>query len=142
MIVGIGLGSAACQPIRSASAPASVSEADRLVALVNDYRAANGLGGLSVAGDATAKAQQHADDMAAQNRMFHSGSLSSGIDAGWTALGENVGAGGSVEQLQSMFEASRSHNANLLSGSYNQIGIGIAHAADGTMYVTQMFVGR
>jgi uncharacterized protein YkwD len=110
--------------------------------LVNRFRAAHGLAALSQAGDATAKAQHHSDDMAAQGRLFHSSSLSSGIHSGWTALGENVGVGGSVSQVESMFEGSGPHRANLLSGAYNQIGVGLTLGNDGQLYVTEFFVGR
>jgi uncharacterized protein YkwD len=142
VVAGIAIGSAACQPVSPSSAPAGSSEASQLVALVNNYRAANGLAPLSIAGDAMAKAQQHANDMAAQGRMFHSGSLSSDVQPGWSALGENVGGGATVDQLEAMFEQSSSHRANLLSGAYTQIGIGTARAADGTLFVDQFFVGR
>jgi uncharacterized protein YkwD len=150
IVVAVGaitVGAAACEN-KPASAPAAApatngaTESAQLVSLVNQYRAANGLAGLSEAGDATAKAQQHAEDMAAQGRLFHSSSLSSGIQNGWTALGENVGVGGSVDQIQSMFEASSPHRANLLSGSYNQLGVGVARGGDGQLYVTEFFVGR
>jgi uncharacterized protein YkwD len=146
----IGIGSAACQPKRAASAPArpapaqaaSGSEAEQMLSLVNNYRSANGLGALSIAGDANAKAQQHAEEMAAQGRIYHSSSLPSGIQPGWSALGENVGMGGSVGQLESMFEASGPHSKNLLNGAYNQVGVGLARGGDGTLFVTQFFVGR
>ena len=110
--------------------------------VINNYRASNGLGPLALAGDATAKAQQHADDMAGQGNIFHSGSLSDGISDGWTALGENVGVAGSFDQVEGMFQNSSSHRANLLSGSYNQVGIGLAWGGDGQLYVTEDFVGR
>jgi uncharacterized protein YkwD len=145
----IAVGTAACDPTPAAapapppSPAASVSsESAHLVALVNAYRAANGLAGLSEAGDATSKARQHSSDMAAQVRLFHSTSLSSGVQNGWTALGENVGVGGGVDQLESMFEASGPHRANLLNGAYNQIGVGLARGGDGQLYVTEFFVGR
>jgi uncharacterized protein YkwD len=112
-----------------------------MIGLVNKYRAAHGLAPLSVASDATAKAQAHSNDMAAQNRMFHSSSLSSGI-SNWSALGENVGVGGSVSQLEAMFESSSPHSANLLNPDFNQIGVGLATGSDGQLYVTQFFVGR
>jgi uncharacterized protein YkwD len=32
------------------------------------------------------------------------------------------------------------HRANILSPSYNQIGVGVAKAANGTYYWTQMFI--
>ena len=35
---------------------------------------------------------------------------------------------------------SAGHRANILSASYNQIGVGVAKAANGTYYWTQMFI--
>jgi uncharacterized protein YkwD len=153
VVVGvIGIGSAACQPKRAASAPrpaqnaavvtSSGSESAQLLSLVNRFRAANGLPALAQAGDATAKAQQHANEMAASRSLVHSASLPSGIQSGWTALGENVGVGASVSQLEAMFEASGAHRKNMLSGAYNQIGVGVARGGDGQLYVTEFFVGR
>lgn len=118
------------------------SEAAQLLSLVNRYRAAQGLPGLAQAGDAMAKAQQHSQDMAAQGRMYHSSSLSSGISPGWSSLGENVGSGSSVSEIESMFEASSAHRDNLLNASFNQIGVGVARGSDGALYVTESFVGR
>lgn len=145
-VLGITIGAAACDPAPTpAPAPvraSSSSEVDQAIALINDYRAANGLAGLSWAGDAGAKAQQHANEMAASGSVYHSSSLSSGIQSGWRTLGENVGVGGSVSQLQSMFESSSAHRANLLNGAFNQVGVGVAHGGDGRVYVTQFFVGR
>jgi uncharacterized protein YkwD len=144
-IAAIGLGSAACEPqansVRAASTGSS-SEAGQLLSLVNGYRAANGLPGLTPAADATAKAQQHSNDMAGAGSLFHSSSLTSGIAGGWTALGENVGDGGAIAQIESMFEASGPHRANLLNGAYDQIGLGVAHSANGTTFITEIFVAR
>jgi len=126
-----------------APAPANDgSAASQLLSLVNRFRAAHGLPALSSASDAMAKAQQHARDMAAQGRIYHSSSMSSGISGGWTALGENVGMGSSVSQIESMFEGSSQHRANLLNPSFNQIGVGVAQGSDGALYVTEFFVGR
>jgi uncharacterized protein YkwD len=154
VVVGtIGIGSAACQPKRAASAPkpaqnaapiasSAGSESAQLLSLVNRFRAANGLPALAQAGDATAKAQQHANEMAASRSLVHSASLPSGIQSGWTALGENVGVGGSASQLEAMFEGSGAHRKNMLSGAYSQIGVGVARGGDGQIYATEFFVGR
>lgn len=113
-----------------------------MVSLVNAFRSTQGLPSLAPASDATAKAQQHANEMAAAGSIYHSSSLSSGISPGWTAIGENVGVGGSTNQLESMFEASSTHRANMVNQAYNQIGVGAARGADGRLYVTEVFVGR
>lgn len=144
--VAVGIltvGAVACEPAPSSgSSGTSSSEAAQLQSLVNSYRAANGFPTLAQASDATAKAQQHADEMAASLSIYHSSSLSSGISPGWSAIGENVGVGGSVDQLESMFEASGVHRANMLNGAYNQIGVGATRGNDGRLYVTEIFVGR
>lgn len=142
------LGSAACQPRRSASAPTTAqafttsSDADQALSELNGFRAANGLPALVLAGDATAKAQEHSDAMAAQGTLFHSASLSSGIQPGWTLLGENVGVAGSASECQALFEGSGPHRDNMLNGDYDQVGIGATRGGDGRLYVTQFFVAR
>jgi len=138
-------GASACQPRRSLSTTAAYtpsSEADQVLSLLNGYRSANGLPALAVADDATAKAQQHTYDMAAQGALFHSTDLAAGIQPGWSMLGENVGVGSSADQVQAMFEGSGPHRDNMLNGAYDQVGIGVAHGADGRLYVTQFFVAR
>ncbi len=146
-LAGVGLltfGAAACAPGRALSQPTaapSSSEATYLVSLVNNYRAANGLPPLTPAGDAMAKAQSQAGAMAASGSIFHS-DLASGITPGWQAIGENVGSGPNVDVVESSFQASPAHNANLLSGAFNQIGVGVVHAGNGMTYVAEEFVGR
>jgi uncharacterized protein YkwD len=68
--------------------------------------------------------------------------MSSGINSGWSSLGENVGVGGSASQVESMFEGSGPHRANLLNESFTQIGVGVSRGGDGQLYFTQFFVGR
>ena len=144
LVVGLG----ACQLRRPASAPVAAqafapsSEADQALALLNGFRAANGLPALAVAGDATAKAQSHSDEMAAALSLYHSSDLAAGIQPGWTMLGENVGVGSTEDQLIDMFANSAPHRENMLSPAYNQVGIGVAHGSDGRIYVTQFFVAR
>ncbi len=138
----LAIGAAACAPPAAESQPGSQSPAvAQALALVNNYRAVNGLGPLVEAGDAAGKAQLQANAMAAAGAIFHS-DLASGIQPGWRALGENVGYGGSVDQVQAQLQASAPHRANMLSGAYNQMGIGVAVGANGLVYVAQEFVGR
>ena len=144
LVVGAG----ACQLRRSVSAPVAAqavapsSDSDQVLSLLDQFRTANGLPALAVAGDATAKAQQHSDEMAAAANLYHSSDLAAGIQPGWTMLGENVGLGGDAGQIQSMFEASGPHRDNMLNGAYDQVGVGTARGSDGRLYVTQFFVAR
>jgi uncharacterized protein YkwD len=143
-VATIAIGTAACEPNTSPpSGPIATSpEARQLLSLVNNFRAANGLGGLVEAYDGTAKAQAHSDEMAAYKTLFHSSSLSSGIANDWTALGENVGVGQTIPQIESMFETSSPHRANLLNGAFDQIGVGVTRGSDGNLYVTEFFIAR
>lgn len=140
-ILGIGAG---CAAVPTSPTPAAYgsTESSYLVSLVNSTRGSWGLPGLAVANDATWKAQSHAQDMANAGTIFHSSSLSSGLQPGWTAIGENVGSGGSVDAIENAFMGSSQHRANILSGSFDQIGVGIARSANGTVFVCEIFVGR
>ena len=127
-------------PVAQPGIPQSPAVAQGL-ALLNGYRAANGLGPLVEASDAAAKAQWQATVMANAGSIFHS-DLAAGILPGWHAIGENVGYGTSVEQVQSLLQASAPHRANMLSTQFNQVGVGVAVGANGYTYVAQEFVGR
>jgi uncharacterized protein YkwD len=135
---------AGCAPPGAQSQPAVGAESPErayIVTRVNNFRAANGLGPLVEASDAAGKAQLQAIAMASAGTIYHS-DLASGIQPGWTTIGENVGYGTTLDQVESAFEASPPHRANMLSGSFNQIGVGVATGANGFVYVAQEFVGR
>ena len=127
-------------PPPPAAATASPSQAARSLALLNSWRQQNGLPALVVASDAQAKAQQHAQEMAAAGKLWHT-NLQSGVDPSWTTWAENVGAAGSADQVHQMFMASSSHNANMLSPNMTHVGVGAAVGADGNVYICQEFVG-
>ena len=54
-------------------------------------------------------------------------------------LGDNVGNGSSVNQVQSLFLQSAPHRANIL-GDYNRLGIGVLRAENGQIWVTAIFL--
>ncbi|MCM1259211.1 MAG: CAP domain-containing protein [Roseburia sp.] len=60
------------------------------------------------------------------------------------AAGENIaytskGYGVNAKAVSQMWYNSPGHRANMLSGSYGKIGIGIAVADNGDIYYTQLF---
>ncbi len=114
---------------------------NRNLSRINDVRASVGAGGLARAGDLDQKAQVQADKMAKKGRIFHSNSLSSGVNAGWSGIGENVAVAGSIEDAQAALEASAGHYENMTNGSYNEVGIGVS-LKNGNVYVVQVFVAR
>ena len=105
---------------------------------LNADRRAQGLSSLSIQADAQAKAQAWAENLARQNRLYHS-TLSSGIRTRWCSLGENVGYGSSVAQIEDAYMASPGHRANITSTKWN--GVGVGHAKNGTRtYTVQVFI--
>ena len=114
---------------------------DRDFAMVNDLRASVGVGQLARSGQLNTKAQKQADKMAKAGSIFHSKSLSSGVSAGWSNIGENVAMAGSIEDAQHALENSPGHYENMTNGDYTEMGVGVT-VKDGTVYVVQVFVAR
>ncbi|HLV96135.1 MAG TPA: CAP domain-containing protein [Candidatus Acidoferrales bacterium] len=97
-----------------------------------------------------AVARGHSEEMAATGVFSHRGADGSlpmnrvsraGIH--WLATGENIAKAGSVAQAETLFMAEPkfqpNHRGNILDRNYNRVGIGIARAADGSLYITQEF---
>jgi uncharacterized protein YkwD len=104
----------------------------------NADRRAAGLTELLPSPALNAKAQAWAEALAQRGGLVHS-TLTDGAPDGWTKLGENVGKGPSIDAIQRGFMGSPAHRANVLDPSFNWIGTGVATAADGTVYVVQVF---
>jgi uncharacterized protein YkwD len=105
---------------------------------VNAHRTNAGVSTLLPSPDAMVKAQAWADQLVRNGGLSHS-ALSSGMPAGWTKLGENVGRGPSIEAVMQGFLQSPGHRANLLDPAFNWVGTGVSVAPDGTVYVVQVF---
>jgi uncharacterized protein YkwD len=108
------------------------SEESAFLGLINNYRAQNGLGAVSLSTNLNRSASWLAVDMAAKNYFSHTDSLgrspsTRATDCGYpTGAGENIAAGSAWSSAQAAFDAWRNspgHNANMLTASYQQIGI-------------------
>jgi uncharacterized protein YkwD len=146
----------ACSGANSTPAQMSANAAKRAtLCLLNRERRAHGLRALRLDGKLGRAARGHARDMVAQRYFSHDSrngaSFSTRIKrTGWTrsrrsyTMGENIGwGGGSLSTPRAMVQAwmnSAGHRANILSRSFNQIGIGIANGAptggSGATYAT------
>jgi uncharacterized protein YkwD len=63
---------------------------------------------------------------------------------GYNTLGENVLSGPrsmTGDQIENAFMNSQPHRDNILSSSYNSVGIGLRFSSDGKIRVTQNFGG-
>ena len=121
---------------------AIASAQNDLLALVNLYRAANGLQAVAPNGALMSAATWMSGDMAARNYIGHVSSdgrsptqrmAAFGYPATSMYTGEDLGAGyASASAVLAGWQASAAHNAVLLNPSYNAIGIGLVYEANST----------
>jgi hypothetical protein len=111
------------------ASPAAAADSDTYIARINGLRTSNGLAPLTVDGNLTALAQDWANHMADIGTLAHTPDLTAGLThTGWTKLGENVGAGTSVDQVFSAFLGSSAHYGNLTNPAFTHVGVGVAYA--------------
>ena len=122
----------------SDSALALDAQESAFLGLINTYRSQNGLQPLGVSTNLNRASAWLAADMGARAYFSHtdlSGRSPSqrAVDCGYpSGAGENIAAGTVWDTAQEAFDAWRNsagHNANMLNGSYRQIGIARAYTA-------------
>lgn len=96
-------------------------ELDAVRDAVNASRAAAGLPALRENVTLDVKADKWAQGMRDACRIWHS-NLADGAPKEWRKLGENVGMGGSIDQIHVAYMNSPGHRANILDPAFNQIG--------------------
>jgi uncharacterized protein YkwD len=131
-------------------APFASLEAE-LHAAVNAERAAQRLIPLVRRVELDRVARAHSADMARRAYLSHVspdglnpvGRLERGGVEGFSLAAENAGATSKADPNREIFEgwlASPAHRENLHAPPFNATGVGIARAADGTYYYTQLYV--
>lgn len=123
------------------AAHALSTQESQFVSLINKERTSRGIKSLTVKSDLVSVARRHSERMAAKGSIWHNNNLPNEVSGNWTALGENVGMGPTVDSLHKAFMNSPGHRANILDREYNQIGVGVV-VKDGTIYVTEVFAAR
>lgn len=116
---------------------AATSDESGFHSRINGERSQRGRQTLAWSEDLAVVARRHANRMASEGNLYHNPNLRSDVD-NWEVVGENVGYGPSVEELHQAFMNSNSHRANILDGSYTQVGVGTTWS-DGTLWVVQVF---
>jgi uncharacterized protein YkwD len=116
--------------------PLYTAEQQRIAALINGSRRDHGRAALAMHRQLTTKAQAWAQHMAREGRLSHS-NLRDGAPAGWRALAENVGVGGSITSVHATFMGSSTHRANIL-GNFNYVGTGYA-VGHGRVWIVHEF---
>lgn len=135
----------------SKSAPPTATES-RILGSVNSFRAEHGLRALKINSNLEDKSKLWSAYMAgggcgrAANgvpNICHS-SITSFITVHWTRLEENVGMispAANVTGIESGFEHSPGHAANMLNAQITAMGIGVAYSGD-VMYVAEEFMAQ
>jgi len=126
----------------SATPPSTVSyavmsDSSGYLSRLNGERAAHGLTPLVMRADLTSIAQSWSAHMAATGVLSHNPSLASEV-TNWLAVGENVGDGPTIGDLDAAFMASPKHRANVLDPTYDDVGIGTV-TRDGMIWITVDF---
>lgn len=122
--------------------------------LINKKRAENGFSELKWSDEVAATAREHSQNMAEFNFFSHRGLdsklVSDRADARgmrkWRAIGENIafnrGYSDPVTKAVELWLNSAEHKRNLMDTTWKESAIGIAVAADGSYYFTQVFLIR
>ena len=118
-------------------AGAATSDAFAYLGRLNAERHAHGLPSLTMRSDLNGVAQRWAAHMAAAHSLSHNPGLVSQV-ANWQGVGENVGSGPTVADIDAAFMASTKHRDNILDSTYNDVGIGTVRS-DGVLWITVDF---
>lgn len=117
-----------------------------VIRLVNQVRAENGLSALSVNWELSRVARYKSEDMSGGRYFSHTSptygtpfQMMRSFGLSYRTAGENIAYGQRTPAaVMDAWMNSSGHRANILSGSYTQIGVG--YCASGS-YWTQMFIG-
>ncbi|WP_326949011.1 sigma-70 family RNA polymerase sigma factor [Amycolatopsis sp. NBC_01307] len=154
---------AAAPPPPSSAKPRVLTPEERVLALINDQRAAAGLPALRMDPALVTGAAAHNRVMAGGCGLSHQcpgeaplGDREHAAGAQWTSAGENIGTGGPVADAtdpiarmalgltQSMIDEkppNDGHRRNILSTSFTRIGIVVTRDSRGSVWLTQDFAG-
>lgn len=126
----------------------------KILETINNQRAANNLPPLAWSEEVARIARLHSENMAKYKFFSHIGQDGLAVDdradsiglSKWRAIGENIAYNRGFENPVAFtcesWMNSPSHRENLLSRRWKETGIGVAIAADGTYYYTQVFLAR
>lgn len=113
----------------------------KMLQLLNQTRRSHGLPVFRLNRNLSHFAYLHSKKMVSQNRLFHTSNLYNAVRAYRpSSWGENVGMCLSMKRVRMFWMRSAGHRANILSGRYRRIGIGVVKAR-GLVWVTAIFYG-
>ncbi len=120
----------------------------QVIALVNKQRVSAGLAPLKTNWELSRVARYKSQDMINKHYFAHQSptygspfNMMETFGIRFSAAGENIAYGQRTPaEVMNAWMNSPGHRNNILSPIYNQIGVGVAKASNGTLYWTQMFI--
>lgn len=116
--------------------------------LINDYREKNGVSKLTMGSKLLKMARLKADDMVNSDYFSHSSptygspfEMMKSYGLSYKVAGENIAGNPSLEGAVNSWINSSTHRENLLSKSYNYVGIGVTKSPTYGYIVVAMFAG-
>ena len=121
-----------------------------VVRLVNVERQKQGLGKLALNAKLSNVATLKSQDMINKNYFNHTSptygspfDMMKQFNISYKTAGENIAKGQKTPaEVVKAWMNSQGHRENILNKNYTEIGIGVAKDANGTLYWTQMFIGK
>lgn len=115
--------------------------------LLNEARKANGLAALPLDAELSRLARLKCQDMRANHYFAHESptygrakDMLKSFGYAFNAVGENIAHHATAEKAHAAFLSSTDHRHNMLSSSWEKVGIGVWYDENGFVYVTQLFV--
>lgn len=125
------LSSAGTQLSSAALADSSISA--QYLARMNQERGEDGRAALGWRSDLADIAQSWAEHMASTQDLAHNPDLTRQV-RNWEVVGENVGVGPTLDDLDHAFMRSAEHRDNILDSAYTEVGIGSV-ATNGAIWI-------
>lgn len=120
---------------------------EKLLNLINLDRAANGLPPLVADPELSRIARIKSEDMRDNNYFAHESptwgkarQMLERFGYRFTGAGENIAHHATVEKAQAAFMTSEGHRRNILSRTWEKVGVGVCYDRNGYIYATQLFV--
>lgn len=141
-------------PATTALMAAATSVERRAFDMINQQRIAKGAQPFVWDAQLTSMARIHSQNMVTQNFFNHVGPDGQDMVAraraceiyGWRSLGENIAYNQGLQDPAAFaverWMHSTKHRTNILNNQFSRSGIGVARAADGRIFFTQVFAAR
>lgn len=127
----------------------NLSNADLIIKYINEQRAANGLSALSKDAKLMDIAQRKSNEMVEKNYFLHTSptygtpfDMMKNFGITYKTAGENIAGNSSMKATVDSWMNSEGHRKNILSNSYNYIGVGVTKSDKYGYVISAMFIGK